>query len=141
VLAELAEGRARLRRLHGARFTPLLVPPWNRIDSDLLPHLAGIGFSALSVFGAPKPSPIRLLNSTVDIMDWRGDRGGRDHSVLVGEVVAQLETAFQGERRPIGLLGHHLVHDEVAWDFIDRLFEVTAASGACRWRSLGELLA
>lgn len=141
VLAELSEGRARLQRLHSGRFAPLLVPPWNRIDTDLLPHLAGVGFSALSVFGAPGPSPIRLLNSTVDIMDWRGNRGGRDHAALVSEIVAQLELAFRGEGGPVGLLSHHLVHDEVAWNFLDRLFEVTAASGACRWRSVGELLA
>jgi hypothetical protein len=141
VLGELSQGRVRLERLHAGRFTPLLVPPWNRIDVDLLPHLAGIGYSALSVFGAPKPGPIRLLNSTVDIMDWRSGRGGRDHAALVAEIVAQLETAFRGEGHPVGLLGHHLVHDKVAWAFLDRLFEVTAASGACRWRSLGELLA
>jgi hypothetical protein len=141
VLAELSEGRARLERLHSRRFMPLLVPPWNRIDADLLPHLPGIGFSALSVFGIPRPTPIRMLNSTVDIMDWHGDRGGRDPSALVPEIVAQLERASTGEDTPVGLLSHHLVHDETAWGFLGRLFEVTAASGACRWRSVGELLA
>ena len=141
VLAELSEGRARLQRLHAGRFAPMLVPPWNRIDADLLPHLAGIGFSALSVFGAPRQAPIRMLNSTVDIMDWRGNRGGRDHAALVSEIVAQLERAFRGEGGPVGLLSHHLVHDEVAWSFLDRLLKITAASGACRWRSVGELLA
>jgi hypothetical protein len=141
VLAELSEGCSRLERLHPGRFSPVLVPPWNRIDPDLLPHLAGIGFSALSVFGAPRPSPLRMLNSTVDIMDWRGNRGGRDHAALIAEIVAQLEAAFRGVGGPVGLLSHHLVHDEVAWSFVDRLFEVTEASGACRWRSLGELLA
>lgn len=141
VLAELSEGRTRLQRLHAGRFAALLVPPWNRIDDDLLPHLTGIGFSALSVFGAPRPGPIRMLNSTVDIMDWRGNRGGRGHAVLVSEVVAQLELAFRCEGGPVGLLSHHLVHDEVALAFLDNLFEITAASGACRWRSVGELLA
>lgn len=141
VLAELSQGRARLQRLHDGRFAPMLVPPWNRIDADLLPHLAGLGFSALSVFGAPSPAPIRLLNSTVDIMDWRGNRGGRDHAALISQIVAQLERAFRGEAGPVGLLSHHLVHDEVAWTFLDRLFEVTARSGACRWRPVGELLA
>ncbi|WP_353643186.1 polysaccharide deacetylase family protein [Mesorhizobium sp. WSM2239] len=140
VLAELSEGRSRLELLHAGRFAPVLVPPWNRIDADLLPHLAGIGFSALSVFGAPRPSPLRMLNSTVDIMDWRGNCG-RDHAALIAEIVAQLEAAFRGVGGPVGLLSHHLVHDEVAWSFLDRLFEVTEASGACRWRSLGELLA
>jgi hypothetical protein len=141
VLAELSQGRARLQRLHAGRFAPMLVPPWNRIDADLLPHLAGIGFSALSVFGVPRPGPMRMLNSTVDIMDWRGNRGGRDHAALISEIVAQLERAFRGEGAPVGLLSHHLVHDEVAWTFLDRLSEVTARNGACRWRSVGELLA
>jgi len=140
VLAELSQGRARLQRLHAGRFAPMLVPPWNRIDADLLPHLAGIGFSALSVFGVPRPGPMRMLNSTVDIMDWRGNRGGRDHAALISEIVAQLELAFRGEGAPVGLLSHHLVHDETAWTFLDRLFDVTARSGACRWRSVGELL-
>lgn len=141
VLAELSQGRTRLQRLHAGRFAPVLVPPWNRIDADLLPHLAGIGFSALSVFGAPRPGPMRMLNSTVDIMDWRGNRGGRDHAALVSEIVEQLERAFRGEGGPVGLLSHHLVHDETAWAFLDRLFEVTARNGACRWRHVGELLA
>jgi hypothetical protein len=141
VLRELVGGIARLQRLHAGRFAPLLVPPWNRIDADLLPGLAGIGFAALSVFGAPGPSPIPMLNSTVDIMDWRGSRGGRDHAALISEIVEQLERAFRGEGGPVGLLSHHLVHDETAWAFLDRLFEVTARNGACRWRSVGELLA
>jgi hypothetical protein len=141
VLAELSQGRARLQRLHAGRFAPMLVPPWNRIDADLLPHLAGIGFSALSVFGVPRPGPMHMLNSTVDIMDWRGNRGGRDDAALISEIVAQLELAFRGEGGSVGVLSHHLVHDETAWTFLDRLFDVTARNGACRWRSVGELLA
>jgi len=140
VMAELSRGQALLGALHGTGFLPVLVPPWNRIDPRLVPHLAGAGFRALSVFGPAKPGPIGIINSTVDIMDWHGTRTGRDHEVLVGEIVGQLRSARQsGSEAPIGLLTHHLVHDESAWDFLDGLLEVTSAGA--RWRSVGDLIA
>ena len=59
VLAELGEGREKLARLHGRHVVSILVPPWNRIDAALLPQLVGLGFEPLSVYGPPKPSPLR----------------------------------------------------------------------------------
>ncbi|MBA3449297.1 MAG: polysaccharide deacetylase [Pseudaminobacter sp.] len=141
VLAELARGLARLRRLHPGCALPVLVPPWNRIDPALIPGLAGIGFVALSVFGAPKPAPIRVINSNVDIIDWHGTRGCRDHAELVAEIVAKLEQTRAGGGEPVGILTHHLVHDESAWRFLESLFDVTAAHPVCRWRPVDEMLA
>jgi hypothetical protein len=138
VLEELARGLAVIHELHGARALPLLVPPWNRIDADLVPELRPLGFEALSVFGAPKPAPLPLINSNVDVMDWHGTRGCRDHAVLVGEIVAQLNRAFAGGE-PVGLLTHHLVHDEAVWRFMRGLFEVTSGYKV-RWRSARDLL-
>jgi hypothetical protein len=141
VLDELAEARRRMAGLFGSRMHAVLVPPWNRVDPNLVPHLEGLGFRALSVFGPPKPEPIQMINSTVDIMDWHGTRGCRDHSMLVGEIVAQLDAAPADDSRPpVGILTHHLVHDESAWVFLKGLFEVTTRSNASRWRSIGELL-
>ena len=51
--AELARGLERLRELVGARCLPVLVPPWNRIDPDLIPALPDAGFRGLSVYGLP----------------------------------------------------------------------------------------
>lgn len=139
VLGELAQALRRIEYLFGARSAPLLVPPWNRIDVGLIPQLTGLGYRGLSVFGPPKPAPIRIVNSTVDIIDWHGTRGCRDHGVLVGEIVEQLDAALANPGQPpIGVLTHHLVHDEAAWDFLERLFEVEARSG--HWRSVNELL-
>src|SRR5262245_51538740 len=39
VLKELAAGLVHLAALHGDRFVPVLVPPWNRIDAELIPAL------------------------------------------------------------------------------------------------------
>jgi peptidoglycan/xylan/chitin deacetylase (PgdA/CDA1 family) len=141
VLAELAMARAAIDRLFGERALPLLVPPWNRIAADLLPQLAGIGFAALSVYGRAGPAPVRLVNTHVDLIDWHGSRGGRDHGELVAALVEELRWRRRtGGREPVGVLAHHLVHDEAAWSFLERLFEVTAGNAGCRWAAVRELI-
>ena len=42
--------------------------------------------------------------------------------------------------RPLGVLTHHLVHDEIAWLFLEGLFEATAGNPACRWASIRDLI-
>ncbi|ESY86538.1 polysaccharide deacetylase [Mesorhizobium sp. LNHC220B00] len=138
VLDELAGGLSHVTDLHGARTVPMLVPPWNRIDADLVSDLGSIGFAALSVFGPPKPAPLAVINSNVDIMDWHGTRGCRDHGLLVQAIIAHLQHAFDDE--PVGLLTHHLVHDESAWRFLERLFTVTAQIESCAWVPIRTLI-
>ncbi|MGO7296603.1 polysaccharide deacetylase [Rhizobium leguminosarum] len=141
VLSELREGFLLLQRLHPARFLPVLVPPWNRIDAALIPALPGLGFAALSVYGrAKQDSPMPLLNTHVDIIDWHGTRGGRSEAELVAELVAELCDRFAGSDEPVGVLTHHLVHDAAAWDFLSALFAVTGGHPAVRWSSASELL-
>ncbi|MGB3391228.1 MAG: polysaccharide deacetylase family protein [Pseudaminobacter sp.] len=140
ILAELTAALARMQSLFGQRLVPMLVPPWNRIDAGLLADLDSIGFKALSVYGPAKPAPIRMLNSTIDLMDWHGTRGCHDHSLLVQAIVGQLQHAFESSGGEIGLLLHHLVHDEAAWNFLERLFEVASRHGACEWRSVRDII-
>ncbi len=140
VLAELQQGVARLAQLHPDRFVPVLVPPWNRIDQSLLPHLPAIGFRAVSVFGRVLPdAPLPMINTHVDLIDWRGSRGGRDTGLLVAEIVDRLRRMFR-HGGVMGLLTHHLVHDDRAWRFIDDLLEVADHPG-CQWVGLGALVA
>lgn len=133
VLEELSAGLRRLADLHGARLDPVLVPPWNRIHADVVSGLAATGFAALSVFGPERPAPLPMLNTHVDLMDWHGTRGCRDHGALVAELAAQMRRALAGEARFTGLLTHHLVHDASAWQFLERLAGITAAHPACAW--------
>lgn len=140
VLTQLKVGRERLAELHGARFLPLLVPPWNRIDPALVPRLGEAGLSALSVFGPEQDGPMPQANCHVDLIDWRGTRGGREGVVLVAEIVARLRDGG-GVAGSVGILGHHLVHDEPAWTFLAELVERTAGHPACRWTSVTEVLA
>lgn len=143
VLDLLEEGLARLRQLHGPRLVPVLVPPWNRIDTALVPRLGGIGYRALSVFGPERALGLPAVNTHVDVMDWRGTRGGRDSAALVADIVARLraiERPGAGAGGTLGLLTHHLVHDETVWRFLEGLFVRTADHPACRWASLSAVL-
>lgn len=141
VLDELAEARATIDRMFGGLALPLLVPPWNRVSADILPSLAGLGYAALSVYGRAKPAPIRVVNTHVDVIDWYGSRGCRDHGELVAALVEELRWRLDtGSREPVGILTHHLVHDEAVWMFLERLFEAAGASSACRWVPVRELI-
>lgn len=141
ILGELYEGFLKLKGLYPTRFLAMLVPPWNRIDKALIPKLPALGFESLSTYGRVKgESPLTLLNSHVDLMDWHGTRGGRPMAELIGELVAELQDRFEGRSEPIGVLGHHLVHDAAAWDFLTELFEATAGHPAVEWVSAGTLV-
>jgi len=140
VLGELGDGFRLLQGLYPARFLPVLVPPWNRIDAALIPALPDLGFAGLSVYGRAKQGgPIPLLNTHVDIIDWHGTRGGRAEEELVAELVVELSDRFAGSDEPIGVLAHHLVHDAAAWDFLSALFAVTSHP-AVRWLPASALL-
>lgn len=139
VLDELKRGFDHLAELHGQRFVPMLIPPWNRIDAALISQLAGLGYQALSVYGPEKPAALPLVNTHVDVMDWHGTRGGRDPQALAVEIAARLRFMFD-HGGSMGLLTHHLVHDAAVWDFINALFTVTADHPACRWTPVADIL-
>jgi hypothetical protein len=142
VLSELRQGLEKLTALFGPVAAPVLVPPWNRIDKALIPQLPGLGFTGLSVFGKPFAAPLAIVNSTVDIMDWHGTRGCRDHAAIIGEILSALRHGFDNPAEPpIGLLTHHLVHDGAAWAFMERLFEVASDAQAASWLSIDEAMA
>ncbi len=143
VLSELARGLARLREFHGDRLTPMLVPPWNRIDPSLLDDLPALGFTGLSAFGHKLTSRpgLAVVNTHIDIVDSRAGNRCRDHGTLIAGLVQELQQArAAGGRTPVGVLSHHLVSDDDAFRFLADLFTITAQSGAVSWRAPAELL-
>ncbi|NTF08854.1 polysaccharide deacetylase family protein [Agrobacterium rubi] len=139
VLDELKSGLTKLQSLHGPRFVPVLVPPWNRIDQTVIEHLPQAGYRALSVYGPEKLDALPLLNTHVDVIDWRGTRGGKNHDLLFAETAERLRQADETGGMT-GILTHHLDHDESVWAFLQSLFELTTNHPACRWRSSREWL-
>jgi hypothetical protein len=138
-LARLAGARERLARLAGASFLPVLAPPWNRFKRSLAASLPAAGLHGLSGYGpraAAEAAPgIAQVNTHVDIIDWRGTRGFVGEERALHAAVGHLAARRRGEAdqaEPTGWLTHHAVHDAAAWQFLERLFERTAACGA-RW--------
>lgn len=139
-IAELEHGRDALARRFGDRFTPVLVPPWNRIADDVLPRLPSVGIHAISCFG-PRTTvmPARGLlqvNAHVDLIAWRRDRVfiGVDAAVerLVGHLHAR-RTSAADAAEPTGILTHHLAFSDAAWAFMAELGARTRDHRAAAW--------
>lgn len=136
--AEAALGR--LKALVGPALRPMFVPPWNRIAPDMLPWMAGIGYSALSSFTprkAAKPAPgLVQINTHLDPIDWKGSRSLLPEDKLIRQVVQQLQDRRTGRadiREPYGILTHHLVHDAAIWSFTEALITRLLAGPAVPW--------
>lgn len=135
---DLAHGLVRLQQVFGATALPVLVPPWNRIDPDLVAELPRLGFAGLSTMGqAPAPPvALRQVNAHVDLIRWRPDRGFAGADAVTAMICAQLAARRAGgmpAEAPLGLLTHHLVHDDDLWDFLPRLLERLGGHPAVQW--------
>jgi len=138
IQGELERGREVLREAFGALFLAVLVPPWNRIDPGLVDRLSDWGFIGLSGFG-PRPAGVRAdglvqANTHLDPVDWRGTRRFTGETAALGRLLEVL-----GGDEPIGILSHHLVMDEAAWDFLEQLLTLTGQHPGVRWCTAGEI--
>lgn len=144
VINELALARAKIHDLYGGRLSSILVPPWNRIAPEVAALLPQQGFAGISTFGSAHEADgvdgLMQLNTHLDIIDWKGTRGGRDPHWLANELAKLLRQSRIDGRAPIGVLAHHLVHDELAWSFLEELFALTSTHPAVHWRHADDLI-
>jgi hypothetical protein len=143
--AEIAKGRRRLESFAG--FVPIFVPPWNRIAPALAAELPGLGLPILSGYtNRREPEPIAgpaVLNTHLDPVAWHEGRGLGDTGDLVTRLAARLEKQADGRlpaAGPIGLLTHHLVHDEETFAFLGELLQFLTGRGLTQWLSGAMLL-
>jgi hypothetical protein len=143
VMAELGHGRVKLEDLFGARFLPVLTPPWNRIAADIAARRRAAGLLGLTTFARMHADDPACINTHVDIIDWKGGRCfagyGKMLKVLEEEIGRRAGGAGKGDPEPLGLLTHHLDHDDGCRDFIDVFLSATAGHPAVRWPPLAEL--
>ena len=122
----------------GATFLTVLVPPWNRLEPQLIERLTACGFSGLSTFGRRpdrEAAPgLTQVNAHLDPIDWRGGRLFVGEAAALGRLVAVLDPD-----EPIGILSHHLAMDEPGWRFLERLLEILTSHPAARLCPAGEL--
>ncbi|MEO0390766.1 MAG: polysaccharide deacetylase family protein [Pseudomonadota bacterium] len=129
-ISQLSEGLKVLEAAFSGRLMRVFVPPWNRISDDIAHQLAALGYAALSTFGPRDRQAdvgITRINTHIDPIDWRGTRGLTDPQMLIDQAAAQLR-AYPNE--PIGLLTHHLVHDDAIWDMSERVLHTLLDGGA-----------
>jgi hypothetical protein len=105
---------------------PVFVPPWNRAAPELVAALPGLGYRGVSMFkdrAAALPTPgLVQVNAHLDPIEWRGG-GGLADAAMLGAMLARAitdRTEGRADRaEAIGLLTHHLVHDDAVWAFCE----------------------
>ena len=145
VMAELAAGRARLAEVFGAKFLPVMVPPWNRITPEVAGALPGAGYRGLSVFGPRDPhggAGLLEVNAHLDLLTWKGGArfaGAAKLIRLAAERLRDRRLAGPDGAEPFGILTHHLDHDAETWAFLETLLARLAGHPAVRFVSAADL--
>ncbi|MEY4166240.1 MAG: hypothetical protein RIR52_64 [Acidobacteriota bacterium] len=123
---DIRAGRQRLEEAFGHFFFPVFTPPWNRYSPATCQILTSLGFTAISDFGRPdRPAlnGIIQLPATIDIIDWRGSRDLRPVDELLAQLAVQLTSVGV-----IGILLHHQVMGDPAFEFLARLLDILIES-------------
>lgn len=134
---ELEQAISELEARFGTKLVKLFVPPWNRISAVLLPALCQTGYRGLSTYGPRKARcaimDLVQINTHIDPIFWRGNRGLVAADTLVSGIVTTLQERRSGDAdatEPLGLLTHHLVHTKDVWGFSGDLLKVLLDGGA-----------
>jgi hypothetical protein len=136
--ASVCAGKA---RLVAAGLPPLVfVPPWNEASDRLIEAVKTAKYETYSVgiTGQPRDG-LKHLGAQVDILRWKGEPHFRGRRRIFDALRKQLEArrALGAFDQPIGILTHHLVHDDKAWRFLAWL--VAFSRKRFEWRALSQL--
>lgn len=130
-------GRRELDRVFGpGGWQRVFVPPNHMLSVAFKSLLPGLGYLGVS---AGDPLTTRLahvveVNAEIDVMDWP-PRQLLPESTICDMLVDQLALRRTGgvpADRPLGILTHHLVFDDHAWDVTSRLIESLRSHRAVR---------
>jgi len=138
---ELTQGRTRLAALFGPRFLPILVPPHNQLSRHLHQVVEGIGYSFISAHGDFAALPMPSRNAHLDVIEWQTNKA-QFSSVIVRTAIAALRLRRYGIVQaglPIGILTHHLAHDEEVWRLLDELLRRLTTHPAVQFPDLEQI--
>ncbi len=125
---------------------PIFVPPWNRIDADLVPRLPLARLHGLSRFGpraaASPAAGLSECNCHLDLIDWHLGRGFVGEAEALDRLIAHLQGRRNGtvdRQESSGILSHHNVMDQAGWDFLAKLFARTKECDHAHWLTIDEV--
>jgi len=140
IQTQLATGCRQLHVAFSNQFLPVLVPPWNRIESRTYAALVGAGFCGLSSMWARTiaypAQGLLQVNTHLDLVNWRHGRGFVGESMALGLICDHLITRRTGDQpgtEPTGILTHHLAQTEAVWDFFPELMHKLGQHPAVEW--------
>lgn len=126
----------------GSRAVPIMVPPWNRIDTKVLAALKAAEFIGVSTYGQTlmdRTHALPVINSHVDVLDW-SKRTGPTHvpSHVPEKIIKDIMDALamrrvSGRHDPLGLLTHHLVQDAETNAFLKTLIQTVLTPQRVTW--------
>lgn len=140
LIDDLEQGYKTLKEHFDDRFSPVLVPPWNRIDGKLLSRLSEIGFTGISTMKVRRkahPAPGLLqVNTHLDPVNWRHTGGFIGVYPAIAILIQHLQARRTGYRdldEPTGILTHHLVQNDAVWRFLEDLLQFLSDHTAVTW--------
>ncbi len=157
--------RARAAFCAAFHIAPVFVPPYDNIAPSTAEALPSAGFAALScapsrvvqrltrlhgrfawlpALPVSPPLPVRSLDVHVDPVDWYRDLPtASERAEIEQKVVRELRLRrkrYVDPTTPIGILLHHLMHDDAIWAVTDELIGVLQAHPATTFLPLGEIM-
>jgi peptidoglycan/xylan/chitin deacetylase (PgdA/CDA1 family) len=136
MLAELNRGRQVMERLFPTNFLPILVPPWNRVGESVRKARHEAGLPGISGFRQRPPADPHTANAHVDPIAWMSSRSALSREELFRYLRIQTEARLAGTAGPIGILSHHLVHDEPVWELLDEVLESICNARRAEWPAI-----
>ncbi len=163
-ISELVSDAQLARRAFGNHFRTVdavFVPPFGRISRALLTALPEIGFTGVSnaagwlerkllylsdwhvripAIGSSRRCNVQTLDVQIDPIDWP-DRTAHDPLVISRALVRCLRARRHGllpSSLPIGIVTHHLDHDESVWQVCDALLQLLRRHEAVKFLHVGK---
>lgn len=122
---------------------PVFAPPWHDAHPCLGMALRENGFEGWSFYGGElhQSQGLTRIDVHLDVLRWKRGVGFRGERRFVRRLT-ELSRNCRAKRwtEPIGILTHHLQHDETSWKFLEWFIPWTKGHPAIRWQSLPKLL-
>ncbi|HWQ31542.1 MAG TPA: polysaccharide deacetylase [Blastocatellia bacterium] len=118
-IKDISQGRAVLEAVFETAFFPAFTPPWNRCTNETAQALDELGFQVLSKDQCRLPAAnyrFQEIPVTLDLYRWRQGPVMKAPAEIISDLSRQMREADR-----IGILLHHKVMDETAFEFLDLL--------------------